>query len=89
MKDFSDTQIEWLLSNIHQDDIEENERIKNVFDVLKPWLNLQLYQAEQKEKTQEKTTVTSDSFQEELRQHGASEDELKKIEAQVEKDLNG
>ena len=60
-----------------------------MFNVLKPWLNLQLYQAEQKEISKEKNTVTSESFQEEILKHGASADEVNKIESQIEKDLNG
>lgn len=90
-------QISWVLENIEQDNEEESSKITNVFEALKPWMNLQLYQEEQKQKTKKK--VINSSFDDELKSRGINpsevlnikEDNLKieNIEKTIERDING
>ena len=84
IKDLSETQIDWLIENIHQDDIDEDERTKGIFEAIKPWLNLELYKALNK---QAKTEV-SETFQEELLKRQSTAEELSKIESKLESEIN-
>ena len=93
-------QISWVLENIEQDNEEETSKITNVFEALKPWMNLQLYQEEYKQKTQKK--VINSSFDDELKKrginpsdvlniHSIKEDnsQIENIEKDIERDING
>lgn len=44
-------QLLWLSYSLQQDKIEQGELISGVLEALKPWLNLELYQAQEKKKT--------------------------------------
>ncbi len=68
----------WAFENA-KTDLQEKfnliaEIIKGVRESLKPWLNYQLWQAEQKAK--EQATTISSTYVEELRKRGVTEEEL-------------
>lgn len=85
--------------NIAKDDEEEFNKTKSIIDVLKPWLNNNLYWQEVESKN--KIKGTSKSFEDELLQHGASMEEVKAlaqqnnvvdadpIEQEIEREING
>lgn len=70
---------EWALDNIQADDKEEADKIvmliKTCIGALKPWMNYELYQAEEKVKRAPPTPSTT--FIDELRKRGATDEELK------------
>jgi hypothetical protein len=87
LKDLSESQIDWLIENIQQDDIEESDRINHIYELLKPWLNFSLWADEQKKKG-DKNKMVSASFEEEVAKH-LSNKEVINVESQVEKQING
>ena len=89
--------MDWVLENIRKDDEDEFIKFKDIFDVLKPWLNLNLYSQEQKHLKTE--AVDKSDFERELMKHGMDEKEAKSIikdkiqidsiENELERELNG
>lgn len=84
--------------NISKDEEEDFDRIKSIIDVLKPWLNYNLYNSEKESKDKPKSV--SQSFEDELLQHGATLDEIKSLaksdtikvdmlEQELEREING
>jgi hypothetical protein len=66
--------LSWALANAEEDLKQEVEKIKAVIDALKPWLNFDLYKAEEKQKKTEVTVSTT--YLDELRARGATEESL-------------
>jgi hypothetical protein len=75
--------LDWALDNVRADAMDEAEKIKTIIVALKPWLNLELYQAEEKAKNN--PTLVSTTYLDDLRKHGATEEELARIAKDMEK----
>jgi hypothetical protein len=78
LKEWDDVKLDWALRNILKDQEEEAEKIKTAIEILKPWLNIRLYKAEQE--NQSKKHILSDSFKQELIRRGANISEIEQIE---------
>jgi len=89
LRDFSEEQIDWLIENIIQDDIEQNERTRDFYEAIKPWMNHSLWLDEQKQTKGESKKMVSESFQDELAKHGVSSKDIDDMESKMEKEING
>jgi len=76
-------QIGWAFQNIIKDESEEVDKITHIIDILKPWLNFKLAQAEKENKS--KKEYFSEGFKQQLLSKGASLDEIKGMEQTFEK----
>lgn len=74
------------MSNVSKDNEEETEKVKVVFSALKPWLNMDLYQAEKKAV---EAPPPSSTYLDALRAKGASEEELKEASDRRNQALQG
>lgn len=78
-KQLGDFGFEWALTNVKEDVKDDGKEFsdifKSIFETLKPWLNHELWLAERKYKAQ--GIGISTTFIDELRQRGATEEELK------------
>lgn len=74
------------MSNVSKDGEEEAEKVRIVFTALKPWLNIELYQAEKKS---EDAPAPSSTYLDALRAKGASEEELKEASDRRAQALQG
>lgn len=61
--------IEWMLLNIIEEEKRRQEEFKMRFDMVKPFLNIELYNAEHKIKKEEKNKIVSDNFDDVLLKH--------------------
>ena len=68
-----------MLGNIAKDQKEHVDEVVAIMDGLKPWLNLQLYQAERKSKRNDGETLINAKYIENLRKHGMSEETIGKL----------
>lgn len=72
---------EWAITNVRNDMEEETksqtDTIVAVLDALKPWLNYDLWKAN--EQTQKSVPATRTLYEEELRKRGATEEEIKGV----------
>jgi hypothetical protein len=99
LKKLTQFQLDWALVNIRKDEEEELKKLKDIFEILKPWLNLNLYTQEQKRKEEEKNKESNPVFEQELSKHGMSNEDIKKfnqdkiqineLEDEVMRELNG
>jgi hypothetical protein len=98
LKNMDSFELDWWLENIQQDETEEFEKIKDIFEAIKPWLNYSLYKSEQE--TKKKVVTKSSTFMDDLMKHGASVTEAKNItpkdtvnidalEQEIEREING
>lgn len=58
---WSQIEWEWAIKNIQKDEEDKIELIKSVFNFIKPYMNLDLYKAEQENKEQEKKQLVEDN----------------------------
>ena len=65
----------WTLSNINEDQSEDWKMVRDIFEALKPWLNIELW----KYNKPQQPTKFSSTFTEELKKKGASIKELEDI----------
>lgn len=74
-------QIEWLLYNINKDKEERVKEIEAILDVLKIYINPEMFNKEQKaKKDKEHKTVLDDVLKTQFKDKGLSDSELKKLE---------
>jgi hypothetical protein len=59
------------------------EEMTNIFELLKPWLNLELFQAEQKRKKVEETT---EGYLLELEEAGVPDKSIEQIKKEMEEE---
>lgn len=99
LKNISSLELDWWIENIRKDEEEEFNKFKDMFEVLKPWLNTNLFAQEQKNKKQEQETTVNTHYEEELLKHGVPISEIQKInkgtiqidtiENEIEREING
>lgn len=81
---------EWARANTDRDWEVDNQKTEGIFDALKPWLNTPLYLEMQKKeksstapilstKPESKKQKVKSTFLDDLAKHGASAEELKKL----------
>ncbi len=65
----------WALTNVNEDQGETVDIVKQTFDALKPWLNLELW----KHNIPQEPVEFSSTFIDDLKAKGASTEELEEI----------
>lgn len=77
----SQEQINWLLYNINKDKEEQYKIIENVVEILKYYINPEMYREEQKNKKEKQhKTSLDDNLKEEFKNKGLSDEQLKQLE---------
>ena len=70
---------DWAISNVIEDQKETSTMVKNIFDGLKPWLNLELWKHNKPKKEDDEIEEISDTFIDELAKRGAGAEEINSI----------
>lgn len=77
----SQEQINWLLYNINKDKEEQYKIIENIVEILKYYINPEMYREEQKNKKEKQhKTSLDDNLKQEFKNKGLSDDQLKQLE---------
>lgn len=73
-------QVNWLLSNIKKDKEEELKLIEDILEILKFYINPEMYKKEQDLKKQDHRTTFDKELIDQLKEKGLTDDQLKVLD---------